>query len=123
MKATEHLELLAERHGVEINWITGAWKEAEAFYATRQVWVPKPWSRALYLVALHEFGHIVSDLARSLWDTDDPDSDLACEAAAWGWAVHHAAPELMCNVTWDDLRYLGGGVQEAALSVARGVRG
>lgn len=111
---------MADRHGIEINWLSGDWQEAESFITTRQVWVPKPYSRGLYLVALHEFGHIVSDLARELWDDEHPESGMACEAAAWAWAVTNADEELMEGASWEDYRYGGGGLQMALMRVAEG---
>ncbi len=123
--AENHFSLLGARHAIEVNYIEGRWKEAEAMLSTRQVFVPHPRNRALYLVGLHEFGHIISDLARSLFDTDEDDLEpsLACEAAAWGWACNHADRELTGPLQQRDLAYLRGGLHYHAWRIARyGVR-
>jgi hypothetical protein len=120
-----HFSLLGARHNIEVNYLGPDWKEAEALLGTRQVFLPHPRSRALYLVGLHEFGHLISDLARSLFDSDENEleASLACEAAAWGWACKVADRELTGPLQQRDLGYLKGGLGYHAWRIARyGVR-
>lgn len=74
-QAMIHLELLAVVWDIEVEWINGP-MEAEAFPAARLVRIPRPRSRALFLIGLHEFGHVAAG----------PD-----ERAAWKWAHDQVA--------------------------------
>lgn len=98
--AQAHLLTLAARHDVEIVWrLLSEHDNMEASIAARTVWVPRPYNFRMYLIALHEFGHILSPLAVKLHyanttGTADLQGYLACEGAAWGWAAENIDPDL-----------------------------
>lgn len=92
-KATRaHVEWLALQNDIEIDWISDPWK-AECSVSGRLVVVPKPSSAGKYLVALHEFGHILHPKARRMRNARDFSDAMAVEAYAWAWAVEHVIPE------------------------------
>lgn len=103
--AWTHLRALATDHGIKMHKAKSRWR-SEAHLGTRQVWVPKEMRAPIdYLVALHEFGHILSPCAVHLWSNHMPlERTTAMEAAAWAWAVQAAEPELFDEMTdkdWD----------------------
>lgn len=82
LSATQHLEDLAEEHDIEITWTAGTdWQESLSFVSARAVYIPVPTDFGAYLVALHEFGHILGT----------PEPDEATEGRAWLWAARAAA--------------------------------
>lgn len=98
-----HVELLAGRYGIEINWI----RNPDAAWADdleRSIGIAKPTDPQRYLVALHELGHLLDPEARRLGkqlaraDARGAVLDLgklmACEGYAWGWAMAHVIPEV-----------------------------
>lgn len=95
--ARVHLTTLAGREGIKIKWVNGrGWMDkAEAFGVARVVVIPKPYNAVQYLVALHEFGHV---LAKMTWADrtgfEIGEAKMMYEAAAWGWAVTHIHPTL-----------------------------
>jgi hypothetical protein len=92
-KATRaHLHWLADQHDVEIDWITDKW-EAACSVSARLVSVPRPLDASRYIVALHEFGHILHPKARRGHKAKRFDEAMAVEAYAWAWAVEHVIPE------------------------------
>lgn len=105
-RAEIHLEWLGQEHGVQVAWLkAGAhWTTASA---TPGRWpvvhVPKPNTPRQYLVALHEFGHVLSDLAREL-DTAAHSEEryIACEGAAWAKAIELADLEILRLIRWPD---------------------
>lgn len=104
--ARSHLTNLGEVYKVHLHWITKPYWEAESDVPTRQVWAPKPLTVLEYLVGMHEYGHILSALAVTLHNVGNLQEEMACEAAAWGWAFENAAPELLDLMTEDDWTHL-----------------
>lgn len=78
--------------------------DSECHINTRQVWVPRQLRAPIdYLVALHEFGHILSPVAVHLFSNHMPlERTAAMEAAAWAWAVQAAEPEVFDEMTEKD---------------------
>lgn len=100
--ARSHIVNAGEVYNVRIHWTDKAYTDAESDVGTRQVWLPKVRTTVDYLVALHEFGHILSPLAVTLHNIGNLQEEMACEAAAWGWAFENAAPELVDLLDDDD---------------------
>jgi hypothetical protein len=105
--AERHLLSIARLNGLKIRWLSGRhWHtEAEAQGTAQRVLIPKPNNQLQYLVALHEFGHllgpfpIVARPGLPLVNATDIGASpgqyaLLMEAAAWGWAIEHIANEL-----------------------------
>lgn len=101
--AWAHLRALATEHHIKMHSAKSRWK-SEAHLPTRQVWVPKHMRAVIdYLVALHEFGHILSPMANHLFANHMPlERTAAMEAAAWAWAVQAAEPEVFDEMTDKD---------------------
>lgn len=123
-EATTHLEALGEAHDIDIGWLVGGegygWTSACAVFGTRQVFIPTPWVPRLYLVGLHEFGHLLSPLAVRLWkcgEETSADESTACEGAAWGWALAHIAPERLADFRRDDFEHVEYGMLHHAWSI------
>lgn len=105
--AKDHLVDLAREHHIEIHW-TKEWRTAECDHGTRQAFLPALIRSALdYLTALHELGHLVDGVAL---DSSNAFEALHArrdrhyrrtleEAAAWAWAVRHARPTLLQQMT------------------------
>lgn len=113
--AIAHLEELAARHDIQLLWLTGRegvdWKYACAFHKSRTVHVPVPRNPRLYLVALHEFGHLLSPTAKRLWGASErPDVSTACEGAAWGWAMGALHRDLAGKILRADLSHVEFGI-------------
>lgn len=73
-----------------------SWGDSEAIAATRQVFITDPTTPMRYLVALHEFGHLVDKVsAHVLHAKNRPER----EAAAWRWAVENAEHDLLAFMT------------------------
>lgn len=100
--AEAHLIALSVRHDIDIIWLTGSdWQHAEAFHVSGTVRIPRPYNMRYFLVALHEFGHLLDPTARKLW-AQHPDviaEYQACEAAAWGWALQNVPADLQRHLT------------------------
>lgn len=106
--AEDHVAAIARRGEVRVRR-TKRWTSSEADVSSRQVFVPKVFYTALdYLVALHELAHI---LHRSADTTSEYEPSMgAClriEAAAWGWALDRAKPEILASMTKTDRRRMG----------------
>ena len=85
--------------------------KAWAMLTPRQVQVPKPTSPWRYLVGLHELGHVICPTARGR-DKDYEEAGklphtLACEAAAWGWAIENIHPAVWARMDRDVLDEAG----------------
>jgi hypothetical protein len=106
--AWAHLRHLAETNRIRMHPTKRRWA-SEAHQHTRQVFVPRRMSEVIdYLVALHEFGHILSTLANRLVTNHTPLERLAAsEGAAWAWAVQNAEPELLEGATDKDWELIG----------------
>ncbi len=100
--AWDHLDRLAEKHQIIVRLVRRR-SDAEAHTQTRQVWVPPQRKPLDYLVGLHELGHIVSPSSRAAGrrqmkakNANGVEAEaMACEAAAWAWAVRHADPKIV----------------------------
>lgn len=103
-EATEHLELLADRHGVQLHYVASP-QQAQCHLGTRQVWVAQATTGPRYLSGLHEVGHIVDRKSVRYWDSGD---ELLCEAAAWAWAIKHARSTLLRKITERGWREVAG---------------
>lgn len=118
--ATEHLRQLARDHDLRITWARD-WMNSEA--SSCCVAIPRPWNARLYLVALHEFGHVLDPLARRLDRDVRPtviDRDyMACEGAATGWAIAHVHDDLVAALPDNAVDYLGYGFRTHANGLAR----
>lgn len=100
--ARSHLTNIGETYKVDVHWVEKR-ADAEAHVTTRQVWLPRRMRRpAAYLFGMHEFGHVLSPLAIMLENIGNLQEEMACEAAAWGWAFENAAPELLELMQPDD---------------------
>lgn len=104
--AEAHLLSLAARHDIEITWLMpfmGKHEYAESFITTRQIRTPFPWNFRMYLIGLHEFGHILCPLAvelhRRFPTEDNLPGYIAKEAAADAWAIENIDPDLAHWVT------------------------
>lgn len=130
--AETYLRSLGRRHHINIRWLVGRdWHEkAEAIVSAaaglRLVRIPRPNNARQFLVALHEFGHILGPLpddARLLADWSTGEWKLASEGAAWGWAMEHIPVDLDLAMTEDDLkRTVGAGLSTHAWTVAHEAR-
>lgn len=80
-------------------WVPGV-EEAEAYPGLRRVSVPRPSSGGRYLVALHEFGHVLDPLAKRHVASRDPYRQILVEAAAWAWASRNGDPSLYLARDW-----------------------
>lgn len=123
--ARKHLHNIGEVYRVAVHWIETR-KDSEAHVSTRQVWIPRRMRRvADYLIGLHEFGHLLSPLAVTLHNVGNLQEEMACEAAAWGWAFENAAPELlelMDAQDWAIVLSLFYTYPRSALEAAKAVR-
>lgn len=105
--AVEHVEHLAERHGVRLRW-TRTMYTSEVDYMIRTAFVPKELKYgADYLVTLHEIGHLVARGARGDEYDERPGHLVKVEAAAWSWALNNALPGLLEALTIKDRRTIG----------------
>lgn len=92
-RATAHLEAVAEAHNITVWWRRGI-EGSEANQPLRIASIPRPRNGLLYLVALHELGHILCRDAESQYDAwdedpDDIEGEVTYEGAAWAWAAEH----------------------------------
>jgi hypothetical protein len=94
--AQAHLEELADRHGVTIDWCV-RWQQAEAW--GKEVTIPRVQRPVDYLVGLHELGHCLQLQSKRLHNRADSDGQLARESWAWAWAVKHIDPDLASAIT------------------------
>jgi hypothetical protein len=93
-EAEQYLRKLGRKHKVKIHWIKGRdWQyKAAASETARMVDIPRPYNVRQFLVALHEFGHIVGPMPNSRrldYDMTPGEFKLMMEAAAWAWAMEH----------------------------------
>jgi len=107
-RTREHIDRLASDHGIAITWVRD-WFDAESYPDTKIVFIPKPSCIFHYLVALHEFGHILDKDSRRLRKSSpySMSSVLACEGHAWGWAMDHAIPEARPRASGDEKVWQG----------------
>lgn len=101
--AENHVRKLARRLRIELHF-TSDWEMWQAHPSTRQVWIPEITRPLLYLVALHELGHVASEVATS-WSAQydgDPGVQVLVEGAAWAWAVRAALPYLVAEMAGED---------------------
>lgn len=89
-EARAHIQRLERKHEIEVRIVKDKW-DSEAHIQTRQVWIPDPTTPLKYLIALHEFGHILDKISAKVMRR----SRAECEAAAWRWAIEHGRPELL----------------------------
>lgn len=101
-EARAHIERLERVHDVEVRQVTD-WKQAEANWRTRQVWIPDPTTAFKYAICLHEFGHVLDKISAKVMRAERPE----CEAAAWKWAIRHARPNLLDYMTTADWNRVG----------------
>lgn len=107
--AWSHLRQLATEQKIKLHPTKARW-QAEAHISTRQVFTPRRMTAPIdYLVALHEFGHILSTLANHLMVPPHPSAEqqAAAEGAAWSWAFSNAEPELLALMTATDWALVG----------------
>lgn len=103
-QAWAHITELGERHRVKVRHAK-TWAKSEAHAGTRQVWVPPRMHRpAMYLIALHEFGHVCQPSSRRILLTPYYEEDFftatyASEGYAWGWAIDNARPDLLAAMS------------------------
>lgn len=102
LEARSHLEALERKHGIEVR-IVHDWRDGEANVTTRQIWVPDPTTPLRYMIALHEFGHVLDKISGKVMLHERPE----CEAAAWKWAIRHARPNLLDHLTTRDWNTIG----------------
>jgi hypothetical protein len=105
--AIEHVRELAKQHNLVISWVK-KWETSTAIQPNR-LFIPRPWSGKLYLVALHEIGHFVDPTAKRHWETTRVRDYLVSEAAATGWAIEHIDPGVAEAMLMDDFAYLADG--------------
>ncbi len=89
MTYTEHIEQLCKDNGIYIEWTTkmiGEWPDAGALPKVPAVKIHKPSNDFLYMVALHEIGHVMTD--------HSSDRQLEREARAWDWAVENVQMDI-----------------------------
>lgn len=79
-KMASHVDRLAERHKVTVEFKTGA--RGVAYPRRRKIKVSPVKSSVTYAVALHEMGHLVGSGRAS--------PRLQSEANAWSWALRNA---------------------------------
>lgn len=90
-RAEAHVRQLAERHGILVRRVT-TWEKAAARPDLRIVWVPKMRTNLDYLIAMHEFGHVLDRRAAKLYNQggyEDSSTEIVMEAAAWAWGLKH----------------------------------
>lgn len=127
--ATDHIRELAKANGVRIHW-EQEWHQSASTEA-HVIYIPKPYNARLYMVCLHELGHLLDPLARRLWQACERTHNrnrardyLACEAAATGWAITNAHPQLVDCFPSEDVTmdYLTRGIRTHMEEVARARR-
>lgn len=125
----QHVRDLAKEYGARITW-EQRWHLSSSDDRNNLV-IPKPYNARLYMVCLHELGHIADPLARKLWDATERTHNLhrsrdylACEAAATGWAIDHIDPQLSDLMPPPDVAmdYLTRGIRTHIEEVARARR-
>jgi hypothetical protein len=106
--AEAHVKKLARRHQIRVRR-TKNWINSEADFVTRQIFCPAEFRTGLdYLIALHEIGHLMTpDAEPHIFYEPGIASVLRDEAAAWGWALEHADPDLIEAMTKTDWRRVG----------------
>lgn len=92
-RAAEHIIELGRRHTIKVRRVS-TWEKAAARPDLRVVWVPRVRTKMDYVVALHEFGHVLDRRAARLYarEGDEPAdtaNEIVMEAAAWAWALKH----------------------------------
>lgn len=115
---TEHVKSLAAEHGIRVTWVP-RWRQAEAFWESKHVRIPRIKHPYDYLFCLHELGHCVTTTSvdASAWshgprpeDFGDPLRFLESlvEGAAWAWASAAALPSLTRHLRskdWNTVAY------------------
>lgn len=101
-EARAHIERLSSRHHVDVRAVKKMW-DSEALVSARTVVIPDPTTPMRYLIALHEFGHLLDKVSAMVVNHHE----AACEAAAWAWAVDHARPALLAHLTARDWHRVG----------------
>jgi len=84
MTYTEHIKQLCKDNGIHIEWtdkFIGEWPLAGALPKVPAIQIHKPMNDFLYMVALHEIGHVMTNHVS--------DRQLEREARAWDWAVEN----------------------------------
>lgn len=99
---------MAREHHISIHWKNGRGWMDKAHTTTSAAAdlsiavIPRPNNARQFLVAMHEFGHILGPLPRSErlshhWTPGE--WELIEEAAAWGWAMEHIPDDLDRAIT------------------------
>jgi len=94
MTYTEHIKQLCKDNGIHIEWtdkFIGEWPVAGALPKGPAVQIHEPTNDFLYMVALHEIGHVMTDTKS--------DRQLEREARAWDWAVENVKVDITPE-TW-----------------------
>ena len=97
--AEQHLKAIGKKHGIAIHWIGGrGWiHKAMAYHDGWRVDIPRPYSQQQYLVALHEFGHLLGPIttdSRRTLNITEGDHFLLGEMGAWMWASNNISAGL-----------------------------
>lgn len=103
--ARAHLLAVARKHKITVVWRARGWRHYEANVTTRLVFIGAPRTPRDYLAALHEMGHVASRHARGAMNRK---AHLTEEGAAWDWAIAHASPEHLRQVTRRHAAEIGG---------------
>jgi hypothetical protein len=95
--AQRHIERLAQRAKVGIEWVAGVDQACAAVgNVAPMIWAPKPRSGLTYLVCLHELGHVLEQASAAASMRGD---DFMAEAQAWDWAMRHISKHVRPSLT------------------------
>lgn len=116
-EALAQLKRLARDNRIHVHWRNGpgwlneAMAHTSASAGRRTVVIPRPYNARQYLVALHEFGHLLGPLPeaqRLAHPWTSAEWKLISEGAAWGWAMEHIPDRLDVAITAHDLACTAG---------------
>lgn len=85
----KHIRRLCKENGIHIEWtnkMVGEWPLAASLPNRKAVQFHKPTNDFLYMVALHEIGHVMTHRSS--------DRQLEREARAWEWAVDNISLDI-----------------------------
>lgn len=107
---TEHVQSVAEQHGVEVHWTARSWDTAEAWPGgTPRVSLPKIRAARDYLASLHEIGHCVDPNALRMTNAAGHYENVLCESAAWAWAMEQVAKRFVRHIRAEDWNFVAYG--------------
>lgn len=107
--AEAHVAAIARRNNIVVRRTKPDYGSCEADAYSRQVFIPKVFTSVIdYIVSLHEIAHLVHRSADTASEYEPSlGTCMRIEAAAWGWALDRALPEVLTAMTKTDRRRMG----------------